>query len=95
MMWVCCRHTSRFLVWWLFALPFSVWNIYGWGTPFVSAIITFLLLGVENIGVQIEQPFQVLPMGPIAQGCVRAVREIFAHHKGLLLLLLLFQKPAC
>lgn len=24
--------------------------------------VTFLLLGVENIGIQIEQPFSVLPL---------------------------------
>lgn len=64
-----------------------MWSHYGWGTPFVVAIVTFLLLGVENIGIQIEQPFQVLPMGPIAQGCVKGVREILAQHQGLRLIL--------
>ena len=28
-----------------------------------SAIITFLLLGIEEIGVQIEEPFSILPLG--------------------------------
>ncbi len=29
----------------------------------VSAIIAFLLLGIEEIGVQIEEPFGILPLG--------------------------------
>lgn len=56
------RHTSRFLVIWSGFLPFALWHECQWLTPFVSVIVTFLLLGVENIGVQIEQPFSVLPM---------------------------------
>ena len=80
-----CRHTSRFLVWWLLGFPFAAWSSYGWGTPFVPAIVTFLLLGTENIGIQIEQPFEVLPMDTIAEACVRGVREILAQHTGNLL----------
>ena len=28
----------------------------------VQALVAFLLIGVENIGIQIEQPFSVLPL---------------------------------
>ena len=31
----------------------------------VSAIIAFLLLGIEEIGVQIEEPFGILPLGQL------------------------------
>ena len=82
---ICCRHTSRFLVWWLFGFPFGAWSSYGWGTPFVTAIVTFLLLGTENIGIQIEEPFTVLPMDAISEGCKRSVQELLAQHSGVLL----------
>ena len=29
----------------------------------VSAVIAFLLLGIEEIGVQFEEPFGILPLG--------------------------------
>ena len=30
-----------------------------------SCIIAFLLLGIEEIGVQIEEPFSILPLGEL------------------------------
>lgn len=33
-----------------------------WLTPFVAGVVSFLLVGIENIGIQIEQPFSVLPL---------------------------------
>lgn len=44
---------------WLTLLPFALWDIYGWASPGLQAIISFLLIGVENIGIQIEEPFAV------------------------------------
>ena len=32
-----------------------------------SAIICFLLLGIEEIGVQIEEPFGILPLGELTK----------------------------
>ena len=58
-----CRHTSRFLVMWLAFLPFSLWDACHWVTIPASGIIAFLLLGIEEIGVQIEEPFGILPLG--------------------------------
>ncbi len=52
----------------------------------VSAIIAFLLLGIEEIGVQIEEPFGILPLGqeacllyfdPALRGCLSYV--CFTH----------------
>jgi len=78
----CCRHTSRFLLWWLTGFPFAAWSSYGWFTPFVTAVVTFLLLGVENIGIQIEEPFEVLPIESITAACVASVHEILERHIG-------------
>ncbi|KAK9812447.1 hypothetical protein WJX73_000401 [Symbiochloris irregularis] len=60
------RHTSRFLLTWLMFLPWSLWATCQWLTIPITAIITFLLIGIENIGVQIEQPFAVLPVASIS-----------------------------
>ena len=56
------RHTSRFLVIFLTFLPFALWESCQWLTPAVTGVVAFLLIGVENIGIQIEQPFSVLPL---------------------------------
>ena len=59
----CCRHTSRFLVIYVTFMPFTLWRACGWGCVPASVIIAFLLLGIEEIGVQIEEPFGILPLG--------------------------------
>ena len=56
------RHTSRFLTLWCNLLPLALWPATGWGTPLASLFIGYALLGIEDIGVQIEEPFDVLPL---------------------------------
>lgn len=56
------RHTVRFLVLWLTALPFSCWHELGWATVPVATVLAFLLLGIEEIGVQIEEPMGILAL---------------------------------
>ena len=48
---------------WVSSLPIILWDQCRYATVFVSAIISFLLLGIEEIGVQIEEPFSILPLG--------------------------------
>ena len=38
-------------------LPFALSEQYGWWTVFVTFVLTFVLLGIEEIGVEIENPF--------------------------------------
>lgn len=57
---VCGRHTSRFLMCYiLIGLPLLLWPLAGWSSPVLAVLISFLLLGVENIGAFIEEPFHV------------------------------------
>ena len=44
------RHTSRFLVIWLFFLPLTLWPTARWSTIPASAVIAFLLLGMPPFG---------------------------------------------
>ncbi len=50
----CLWFVARFLMTWASFLPFALYNRYQWFTPAVAAVITFLLFGVENIGVQVR-----------------------------------------
>ena len=79
---LCCRHTSRFLLWWLTGFPFAAWSSYGWVTPFITALVSFLLLGTENIGIQIEEPFEVLPLDSICDVCAQSVEDLMEGHAG-------------
>ena len=56
------RHTSRFLSLWCLATPFFLYPECGFGTVPASIFVSFVLLGIEDIGVQIEEPFDVLPL---------------------------------
>eukprot|EP00887_Chlorella_sp_A99_P008254 scaffold12.g8254.t1 len=46
------RHTSRFMVIWLTLLPLGLVSTCGLGTIPLAVIIAFVLLGIEEIGVQ-------------------------------------------
>lgn len=39
---------------WLTCLPFVIWQELGWFSVPISMIVSFLLFGIEEIGVQIE-----------------------------------------
>lgn len=42
-----------------------------------SAIICFLLLGIEEIGVQIEEPFGILPLGEVERFTFDARTQLY------------------
>ena len=56
------RHTSRFMGLWLTAMPFALWEACGWGAIPITLVVAYLLLGIDEIGVQIEEPFGILPL---------------------------------
>merc|ERR1712146_640774 len=56
------RHTARFLFVFLTLLPFGLWAPLGeswnhWAVVPATDIIAFFLFGIEEIGIQIEEPF--------------------------------------
>jgi ion channel-forming bestrophin family protein len=61
------RHTSRFLVAYLMLLPVTLFPSLGWLTIPIVAILAFFLGGVENVGVQIENPLRILPLEAMAR----------------------------
>ncbi|PRW33278.1 UPF0187 chloroplastic [Chlorella sorokiniana] len=62
------RHTCRYLTVWLFLLPLSIFNQCGWVTVFSSVVLAFFLLTIEEIGVTIEEPFNILPLAELNRG---------------------------
>ncbi|GAB4818998.1 hypothetical protein N2152v2_006044 [Parachlorella kessleri] len=75
------RHTSRFLMIWLTLLPFTLYDTCGWTTIPLAGTIAFLLLGVEEIGVAIEEPFTVLALEAISNTAYVNVKELQAMHE--------------
>ncbi|PRW56885.1 UPF0187 chloroplastic [Chlorella sorokiniana] len=74
------RHTSRFLMIWLTLLPFTLWDSCRWAMLPIAILIAFLLLGIEEIGVQIEEPFSILPLCHICRTIRRNVEELLEAH---------------
>lgn len=64
---------------WLSLLPFALWESCGWGMVPLSVAISLLTLGVEEIGVIIEEPFSVLPLERICATIASDIKEIRAH----------------
>lgn len=61
------RFTSRFMITWLVLLPICINNVAGpWTIP-MSTALAFVLLAIEDIGVQLEEPFAVLPLESFAE----------------------------
>jgi|EP00908_Phaeocystis_cordata_P010668 putative membrane protein len=72
------RHISRGLVAWLMMLPCGLIGG-GCTTLFklclVEAAISYIMLGIDEIGIQIEQPFDVLPLHAIATVLTKDVAD--------------------
>ncbi|MEZ2300307.1 MAG: bestrophin family protein [Microcoleus sp.] len=50
-------HLKQLLLLYCLALPFQMVKDLSWGTGFVVALISFTLFGIEEIGIEIENPF--------------------------------------
>ena len=49
-------------------MPFVLWPIVGTATPLAATFVSWAMLGTEDIGVQVEEPFDVLPLFQYCQG---------------------------
>ena len=61
------RLTARFLSVFLTLLPLAMWAALGeswnhWATIPATFILSIFLFGVEEVGIQIEEPFSILPL---------------------------------
>jgi hypothetical protein len=72
---------------WLILLPFTLWAAYSWFSILLSGIFAFLMFGIDEIGVQIEEPFgwvflscSVLPLEAICSTIERNIRELLSRN---------------
>lgn len=74
------RHTARFLLLWLLTVPMSLYNEFTLGKKWIVPLISFLnsifLFGIEDLGVQIEEPFTILPLANICYNIQNSAQNI-------------------
>eukprot|EP00640_Fibrocapsa_japonica_P006392 CAMPEP_0113949044 /NCGR_PEP_ID=MMETSP1339-20121228/73545_1 /TAXON_ID=94617 /ORGANISM="Fibrocapsa japonica" /LENGTH=177 /DNA_ID=CAMNT_0000956347 /DNA_START=32 /DNA_END=565 /DNA_ORIENTATION=- /assembly_acc=CAM_ASM_000762 len=62
------RHTARFLSMWVLLVPFAIHDefqrVLNTGLPVIptAAILALFLFGIEELAVQLEEPFSILPL---------------------------------
>jgi len=70
------RHTSRLFSLWAFLLPFGLYPSLETATLPVSVICAYAVLGIEDIGVQLEEPFNILPLRQYTEGIRDGVQTL-------------------
>ena len=71
------RHTSRLMFLWSNLLPFAMYGACGpLGTLPASLMVSYAIMGIEDIGVQLEEPFNILPLRQYAEGIYAGVDSI-------------------
>jgi putative membrane protein len=80
MPWAYSIHLKQLLLLYCLMLPFEIVSTMGWLTGFVSALTSFTLLGIEEIGVEIENPFgrdpNDLPLDSICDNMRRHIEDL-------------------
>jgi len=75
------RHTGRFLALWILLLPFAL--VKELGDSFlmvpVCSLVGVFFFGIEELGVQIEEPFSILPLEDYVDCIERNVRQLLSY----------------
>ena len=62
------RHGVRPMTLWMLALPAVLaFSVPGWLNVLWTAAIAYVYLGIDELGVQVEQPFRVIPLWQLCQ----------------------------
>jgi putative membrane protein len=79
------QHIKIFVSLFCFTVPFAMSSSLHWLTPGGAALLGFALFGIDEIGVEIEEPFGYdpndLPLDAILQGIDRDATEILGASK--------------
>ena len=74
------RHIVRCLQLWLFGLPFV---LAGTMAPLTVAVwvfvVSYAFVGIDEVGVQVEQPFEILPMTKLCNLVMANLDEFFVN----------------
>lgn len=73
------RHLSRVLTMWLLCFPLSLLaaNQSTWGTVVASTLSSYVLVGIDEVGMEIENAFAILPLQELAANVQQAVQQQF------------------
>jgi putative membrane protein len=73
-------HLRRTLILFILGLPFALVESFGWASVVAVVIIAYTFLGIEEIGVEIEEPFGTedndLPLEEISANIARTLNEL-------------------
>ncbi len=70
-------HLRTALILYCGTLPFAMVEEFGWGEILVTTLVTFVLLGIEEIGVEIEDPFGLDDNDlPLEKFCATVERDL-------------------
>merc|ERR1719262_1053132 len=72
------RHTARFLTCFMALLPLALWGPTAgswnhWATIPATAVLAIFLFGIEELGIQIEEPFGILPLEALCDTSIEGV----------------------
>jgi len=71
------RHASRLLFIWSTFLPLALYPALGpWGTLPASVFSSYAALGIEDVSVQLEEPFDILPMRQYSDGMFDVIDQM-------------------
>jgi len=87
------RHTSRVLILYLSVLPVA---LVGMGISTLAVVVTvamtsYILIGIDEIGLEIEHPIPLMPLYGLSKSIHREVERCVKTNIFLLVLLFLFQ----
>ena len=74
------RHSSRLLFIWSNGLPFALYPLLGpLGTLPASLLTAYAVLGIEDVSVQLEEPFDILPLREYSDSIYMGVDDMAAN----------------
>ena len=76
-------HIGRTLFMFLCLLPLTLRPVMGWSCVPAIFLLSYALVGVDEIGVEVEEPFATLPLTSICRSVrdnLAALRMLMGHH---------------
>jgi putative membrane protein len=71
-------HLRRALLLYCYTLPIALVHDYGWGTVLVTLLVAYLIFGIEEIGVEIDDPFGSDDNGlPLDRFCMTITMNLY------------------
>jgi putative membrane protein len=74
------QHIKLFVVLFCYTAPFTMSEAMGWYTPIAATLLCFALFGIDEIGVEIEDPFgrdaNDLPLDAMATGLEKTTAAV-------------------